>query len=90
MRTTLNLDDELVIRAKVRAAEQRTTLTAVVEAALRAALDERPKGPRAEMSGSRLPFPTWDGGGFPAGLDLSSNAATLEFLERLDAVDGSP
>ena len=30
MKTTLNLDDDLVVRAKQRAAELRTTLTALV------------------------------------------------------------
>lgn len=36
MKTTLNLDDELMRRSKRLAAERGTTLTALVEAALRA------------------------------------------------------
>lgn len=38
MKTTLNLDDELLRRGKRLAAERGTTLTALVEAALRAEL----------------------------------------------------
>ena len=79
MRTTLNIDDDLMIRAKVRAAEQRTTLTAVVEAALRDALQTRRTAPR-----TRIELPTWDGGGFPPGLDMSNNAAVRDFMDSLD------
>jgi hypothetical protein len=43
MKTTLNVDDELLRRAKRRAAERGTTLTAVVEEALRAILSEPPR-----------------------------------------------
>lgn len=43
MKTTLNLDDELLTQAKRQARERGTTLTAVVEAGLRAVLTERPK-----------------------------------------------
>lgn len=42
MKTTLNLDDELLTQAKRRARERGTTLTAVVEAGLRALLTEGP------------------------------------------------
>ncbi len=38
IKTTLNLDDELIRRGKRMAAERGTTLTALVEAALRAEL----------------------------------------------------
>lgn len=43
MRTTLNLDDELAVAAKKRAAEEQTTLTRILEDALREYL--RPKEP---------------------------------------------
>ena len=39
MRTTVRLDDELLRRAKIHAAEQGTTLTALIEAGLRHVLD---------------------------------------------------
>ena len=94
MRTTLNIDDKLARRAKVHAAETSQTLTAVIEAALRDALDrandERPPtlAPSDDPFGNGLPFPTWDGGGIPEGFDTSSNAAMLEFIEALEAADG--
>lgn len=42
MKTTLNLDDELLRRAKDRARQRATTLTAVVEDGLRAVLEHAP------------------------------------------------
>ena len=39
MKTTLNLDDELMRAAKRRAIQEETTLTALVESALRLRLD---------------------------------------------------
>jgi len=49
MKTTLNLDDELLGRAKRRAAARGTTLTALVEEGLRAALVEPPRAGRAQV-----------------------------------------
>lgn len=40
MRTTVRLDDDLLRRAKIRAAEEGTTLTALIERGLHAVLDE--------------------------------------------------
>jgi len=44
MKTTLELDDELLREAKRRAAEQGRTLKNLVEEALRRSLDEEPPG----------------------------------------------
>lgn len=45
MRTTLDLEDDLIRRAKRRAADERTTLTAVIEGALQQYLaPSRPGG----------------------------------------------
>lgn len=56
MKTTLNLDGELLRRAKQQAAERGTTLTAVVEDALRARLHAVAPRPRF-----RLEFPVVGG-----------------------------
>ncbi|MFN2496340.1 MAG: DUF2191 domain-containing protein [Pseudonocardiaceae bacterium] len=40
MKTTIEIDDELLRRAKIRAAQQGTSLRSVFEDALRRALDE--------------------------------------------------
>lgn len=42
MRTTLNLDDELMQRLRWRAVETKRTLTQLIEEALRDALEEDP------------------------------------------------
>jgi hypothetical protein len=43
MRTTLDIEDAILERARRRAATERTTLTAVVERALRQFLSRRPE-----------------------------------------------
>ena len=42
MRTTLNLDEELLIEAKAQAARRRTTLTALVEQGLSLVISQPP------------------------------------------------
>jgi len=59
MRTTVRLDDDLLRRAKIRAAAQGTTLTALIEAGLeavlgRAATEAAPK--HAGLKETRAPF----------------------------------
>jgi hypothetical protein len=54
MRTTIHLPDELIARAKQKAAERRSTLTAVIEEALREALARKPSR-RGKASRTRLP-----------------------------------
>jgi Arc/MetJ family transcription regulator len=49
MRTTLEISDELLRRAKRRAADEATTLRQVVEDALRRYLSARPAGRRYEF-----------------------------------------
>jgi len=80
MRTTLNLDDDLLRDAKRLAAERGTTLTAVMEDALRIAVRrvEKPK-PRKRR---KLPTVGEPGAGFMPGVDLTSNAATRAFMDE--------
>lgn len=80
MRTTLDLDDHLLREAKRLAAERGTTLTAVMEDALRIVVRrvEQPK-PRRRR---KLPTTGVPGAGFMPGVDLDSNAATLELMEE--------
>lgn len=78
MRTTIRIDDELLARAKARAAENRTSLNKVIEDALRASLNREPV--RAKR-GDRLP--TMKGRGLRPGVNLNSNA------DLLDLMDGS-
>ena len=87
MRTTLNLDDDLLIEAKLLAVRTRRTLTAVIEEALRKSLAAPSPGagtpgayelPVSSARGGLLrDLPEWDGGGFPEGVDIDNNAALL-------------
>jgi hypothetical protein len=78
MRTTLNLDDRLLMEAKKLAAESGRTLTAVFEDALRERLARRGHAP------SRKPVElrTFRGGGVQPGVDLDDSAALLDLMER--------
>lgn len=82
MRTTLNLNDELMRRAKEYAARTHRTTTSVVEEALRDLLYER--GARARREPVRLP--TFNGDGLRPGVDLDSSS---ELLDVMDDGDGA-
>ena len=78
MRTIISLDDELHRRAKSYAAQHGTTLTALVEEALRARL--------AARSGKRRPavrLPTFKGDGLHEGLSLDEMGT---IYDRLDGI----
>ncbi len=75
MKTTLNLDDGLLREAKKRAAERGTTLTRVVEEALREALSSDETGGRDEVR-----WVVVDGG--PPRVDIADRNALYEFLDR--------
>ncbi len=74
MKTTLNLDDELLRRAKQRAAARGTTLTALVEAGLRAALADPPRAQPAVLN-----FPTFRGETPPV-VDPADRAALYDVM----------
>lgn len=79
MRTTVNVDDDLLRAARQYAAAHGTTLTSVVEDALREVLSrQHQEGP--------TPFQlvTHGGGGLRPGVDLDSSAGLLDLMERDD------
>ena len=78
MKTTLELPDDLFVAAKRRAAEERTTLRAIVERGLRTQL----RRPRADRKRSRRPAIRWltVDGGLPPGLDLRDRAVMHDRL----------
>ncbi len=57
MKTTLVIDDQVMSRLKQEAARRRTTISELVESALRMLLD------RLEQRIELAPLPTFDGGG---------------------------
>jgi|HubBroStandDraft_1064217.scaffolds.fasta_scaffold150265_2 hypothetical protein len=77
MKTTVDLPDGLVIAAKKRAAEERTTLRKILESGLRRELDASSR--RVPAKRLRLVVSK---GGLPPGLDLSSRVTMHEWLTR--------
>lgn len=75
MRTTLQLDDELVVQAKICAARSGRTLSQVIEDALRQALASR-----SESTRGRVPVPTSPGRP-RAGVNLDDNAGLLDLMD---------
>ena len=78
MKTTIDLPDELLVQAKKRAAESRTTLREIFERGLRRELN----GPAG--SGRRAPRIRWvtARGGLPEGLEVRDRARMHEWIRR--------
>lgn len=77
MRTTLNLDDDLVRRAKEEALRSRRTLTSVIEDALRAAL----AGAGAATPPEPYRVRPFAGTGLQPGVDLDDSAALYDLMD---------
>jgi hypothetical protein len=80
MRTTINLPDELLARLKREAVRSRTTVTALIERALRRSLQKETA--RAKEAAPKLP--TFGTRGLRRGINLDD---TSRLLDELDAVD---
>ena len=80
MRTTIRLDDDLLTKAKRAALERGTTLTAVIEDALRRALT-----PDAGSAREAVALPTFRGDGLQPGVDLDDAASLLDLMDERDA-----
>lgn len=77
MRTTLNIDDQILAIAKHRAIEQGVTLTFVVENALRDAFF------KAEEKSAEIHLLTVKGPGVKPGIDLDHASSLLDIMEEL-------
>jgi len=79
MRTTLSIEDGLLEEAKNRARQQKTTVGAVVNEALRVGLlrthDEA-------SAGSQPSLKVFRGNGLQSGVDLHDSTALLERMEK--------
>ncbi len=80
MKTTIELPDELLIAAKKKAAETRSTLREIFERALRREL-AAPAQPRRKPR--KLKFVTVPGG-LPPDLDISSREKMWEWFDKHD------
>ena len=82
MKTTLDLNDVLIANAKAVAAQQRTSLTRVVEEGLRLRL----QSPRGRRASAPIRLPVFAGkGGLVKGVDPLSNKSMLDAAEGDDA-----
>ena len=78
MRTTIRLDDALLIEIKQLAARSGRTLTSVIEDSLREMLvRQRKLEERTPVS-----LPTMSGDGLQQGVDLDDSAALLALMEE--------
>ena len=75
MRTTLNLDEQLLVAAKHRAVEQQVSLACVIENALRESLAKPP----AKRKKIRLVTAT--GVGVKPGVDLDNGRSLMEIMD---------
>lgn len=82
MRTTIRIDDDVLIEAKKLAAMSKLTLGSIIETALREMFARRAS---YEV---REPFalPTYGSGGTLPGVDLDDGAALLDLIEETEAV----
>jgi hypothetical protein len=71
------MDPELLRAAKVRAAEEGTTFTAIVERALRRMLNQ----PSAR-SRQRIPVRTYGSGGAAEGVNIEDNASVRALMDE--------
>ncbi len=76
MRTTLNLDDQLLDYARHRAVEERVSLAQVIESALRESLSK----PKAAQETMRLI--TAPGIGIKPGIDLDDGRTLLDTMDE--------
>ncbi len=76
MKTTLDINDQLLADAKALAAQQRTSLTRVIEQGLQLRLRSQVAPPRGKL---RLPI-FQERGGLVPGVDSLSNKAMLAAL----------
>ena len=83
MRTTILFDDQLLVQAKKLAAERGTTLTALLEDALRETLARRKPSQRR----SKVRLTTFGRGGVQPHVDLDDTALLLDRMEGLDGPD---
>lgn len=77
MRTTIRIDERLLKEAKLQAARQGITLTALIEDALRESLARKHDSQQREP----VRLITFDGKGILPGVDLDNSAALLDLME---------
>lgn len=82
-RTTVRLPEDLLNRAKRKAAAEGRTLTSLIEDGLRLVVAGHKKGVNVERV---MPRVSTAGGGLMPGIDLNDSAA-LQEMDDLDTID---
>jgi plasmid stability protein len=82
MRTTIRINDELLKKAKIRAAETDRSLTEVIEDALRKAIDNFDE----DIESRDITIPTAGEGGMQPGVDLDD---TSSLFDKIDGISVS-
>lgn len=80
MRTTIRLEDDLLVEIKRLAAQGDRTLTSVIEDALREMLARQ----RRAKERTPVRLTTVSGGGVQPGVDLDDSASLLALMEESD------
>lgn len=80
MRTTVDLEENTLRRAKALAAQQGTTLSALVEDAVKAVVNRG-----ATPAGAPVELPVLRGGRLRPGVDLSDSAGLAEVMDADEA-----
>ncbi len=80
MKTTMIIDDDLYLRVKKLAVEQRRTATSVVDEALRHLIAAQSPATRP----SELRFHTFSSPVVTPGIDLNRHAAVQDYLDETD------
>lgn len=78
-RTTITIDERLLDEIKIRAAEERTTVSALIEQDIRFA--EMQHASMANREVKSFVLQTFDLGEPKPGVDLTDNAALLDLME---------
>jgi antitoxin component of RelBE/YafQ-DinJ toxin-antitoxin module len=76
MRTTINLDDALLVEIKTSAAQTSRTMNQVINDAIRLGLAKAAKARREPVD-----LPVFHGGALMPGVDLDNNAALLDIMD---------
>jgi len=77
MRTTITIDDDLLVRVKKEAAASHRSMSEVVEDALRASMERR----TTRHEPFRLRLVTAGGSGVRPGIDIADNAVVRDLMD---------
>lgn len=83
MRTTIRIDDQLMIEIKQHAALTGQTLASVIEDALRQMINNQKQSEFRE----KVELNTVPGDGTLPGVDLDDTSSLLDLMEESDAID---